>query len=168
MPDAHDGMDEGSRGASCMPRRIAVIGRAGAGKTTVALALGAALGLPVVHLDPLAWASGWRPVPAADFDARHAAAIAGDAWVLDGGYLSRAGWAGRLARADVVVLVEAPLHVCLWRIVRRGIGLADLLRGIGPRPDRRSLGCRTPSASRPQTSPLDATTASASGSSSGL
>ena len=46
------------------PRRIAVVGRAGAGKTTtIALAIGDAFGLPVVHLDPLYWTADWQPVP---------------------------------------------------------------------------------------------------------
>ena len=110
-----------SSGEDDLPRRIAVIGRAGAGKTTVALRLGEVFGLPVVHLDRLAWEPGWRPADVPDFDVRHAAAIAGERWVIDGGYLGRAGWLDRVRRADVVVLVEAPLAVCLGRIVRRGL-----------------------------------------------
>jgi len=101
------------------PRRIVVIGRAGAGKTTAALALGQAFGLPVVHLDRFAWSPGWTPVDAATFEEAQAAAVAGERWVIDGGYLRSAGWPARVARADVVVLVEAPLIVCLWRIARR-------------------------------------------------
>ncbi len=124
-------------GGGAMPRRIAVIGRSGAGKTTVALELGRTFGLPVVHLDRLAWEPGWRPVEHAVFESRHADAIAADEWVLDGGYLSRPGWPERVRRADIVVLVDAPLHVCLWRIVRRSLARPP---GV-PRPDRPD-GCR--------------------------
>jgi adenylate kinase family enzyme len=120
-----------------IPRRIAVIGRSGAGKTTVALELGRTVGLPVVHLDRLAWEPGWRPVEHAVFESRHAAAIAADSWVIDGGYLAQPGWPERVRRADVVLLVEAPLHVCLWRIVRRSLARRP---GV-PRPDQPD-GCR--------------------------
>ena len=107
------------RGAA--PRRIAVIGRGGAGKTTVALRLGRELGLPVVHLDRLYWGPDWQPVAPHVFGERQAAAIAGDAWVIDGAYLASAGWEARVERADVVVLVEAPLTACLRRILRRSL-----------------------------------------------
>ncbi len=112
------------------PRRIVVIGRGGAGKTTVALQLGRELGLPVVHLDRLYWGPGWQPVDPELFLERQAAAIAADAWVIDGGYLASGGWDARVERADVVVLVEAPLTVCLRRILRR-----SLSRSGGRRPD---------------------------------
>jgi adenylate kinase family enzyme len=112
------------------PRRVAVIGRAGAGKTTVALRLGDVFGLPVVHLDRLAWDPGWQAVAEAAFEARQAEAVASDAWVIDGGYLSSVGWPERMRRADVVILVEAPLLVCLARIIRRAVA-----RGGERRPD---------------------------------
>jgi adenylate kinase family enzyme len=114
----NDGRLDGSRPR---PRRVAVIGRAGAGKTTVALRLGEELGLPVIHLDRLAWDPGWQAVAEATFESRQAAAVAGDAWVIDGGYLSSPGWPERMRRADLVVLVEAPLVVCLARIIRRSL-----------------------------------------------
>jgi adenylate kinase family enzyme len=103
------------------PRRVAVVGRAGAGKTTVALRLGEELGLPVVHLDRLAWDPGWQAVAEATFETRQAEAVASHAWVIDGGYLTTAGWPERMRRADLVVVVEAPLLVCLARIVRRSL-----------------------------------------------
>ncbi len=134
MHDASKVVNPGSADAwplqGVAPRRIAVIGRGGAGKTTVALRLGQDLGLPVIHLDRLYWGPGWQPVGREVFEERQAAAVAGDAWVIDGGYLSSGGWEARIERADVVVLVEAPLAVCLGRILRR-----PLSRSGGRRPD---------------------------------
>ena len=68
------------------PRRIAVIGRAGSGKSTAAVALGRAFDLPVVHLDQLYWTSDWQPVAPDRFEAAQQAAIAAETWVIDGGY----------------------------------------------------------------------------------
>ena len=110
------------------PRRIAVIGRSGAGKTTAALRIARRLGLPLVHLDREAWGPEWTPVPTPVYAARHAAAVAADAWVIDGSYLASPGWEERVRRADVVVLVEAPLVVCLWRVISRALRRADSRR----------------------------------------
>ena len=101
--------------------RIAVIGRSGAGKTTVALLLAEALELPVVHLDRLYWGPDWAAMPAEVFNARQADAASGEGWVIDGSYLASPGWKARLQRADVIVLVEASMLTCLWRVVRRSL-----------------------------------------------
>jgi adenylate kinase family enzyme len=103
------------------PRRIVIIGRAGSGKSTVAVALGKALGVPVVHLDQLYWTSAWEPVAPERFGELHAAVIATDAWVLDGGYTTSPGFAERVRRADLVVITDAPLVLCLFRVVERTI-----------------------------------------------
>jgi len=104
---------------STRPSRIAVVGRAGSGKSTTSIALGLALGLPIVHLDRLYWTSDWHPVGQEAFEARHDAAVATEAWVMDGGYMSLPSFGGRVRRADMVVITEAPLPVCLYRVVRR-------------------------------------------------
>src|SRR5687767_15921191 len=44
------------------PRRIAVIGRAGTGKTTIARRLAEAFDLPITHLDALFWTPDWKEV----------------------------------------------------------------------------------------------------------
>jgi adenylate kinase family enzyme len=113
-------------------RRIAVLGRAGSGKSTVAVALGTTLGLRVVHLDQLYWSSDWRPVASERFEALHLAAIAADAWILDGGYTASPSFADRLRRADLVVITEASLARCLYRVVRRTIRYRGRLRTGGP------------------------------------
>ena len=56
--------------------RILMIGCGGAGKSTLARALGEKLGLPVVHLDKLWWTGNWENVPLEEFDARLTAALA--------------------------------------------------------------------------------------------
>jgi adenylate kinase family enzyme len=105
-----------------------VIGPSGAGKTTVALFLAQALDLPVVHLDRLFWGPGWAAVSTDVFEARQRAAVSDDAWVIDGSYLASPGWKDRLRRADVILLVRAPLPTCLWRIVRRAFARSSSRR----------------------------------------
>lgn len=102
-------------------KRIAVVGRAGAGKTTIALRLHEALGLPVVHLDALYWTPDWKEVGQDEFDRRQRWAIEEPEWIIDGGYLSSAGWPDRRDRSDLVVVAEAPLLVCLWRVLARAL-----------------------------------------------
>ena len=101
-------------------RRVAILGCSGAGKSTFARALGARIGAPVVHLDALFWRPGWvEPEPGA-FRAAVAAAIAGDAWVSDGNYVSRT-FDLRLPRADTVIFLHQPRWLCVLRILRRGL-----------------------------------------------
>ena len=92
-------------------RRVLVIGCPGAGKSTLTRALAETLGLPAVYLDRLWWKSGWINRTRAEFDARLDAALAGDAWVMDGNYLRTLEL--RLRAADTVFLLDYPTGVCL-------------------------------------------------------
>ncbi|MCB0013639.1 MAG: hypothetical protein KDE34_17115 [Anaerolineales bacterium] len=93
-----------------MSRRIAIIGNAGGGKTTLARQLGQATGLPVYHLDNLLWQPGWQRLPEAAFDREHDALIAQPAWIIDGVAYAPA-LERRLAAADEIVFIDFPL----WR-----------------------------------------------------
>lgn len=115
-------------------QRIVIVGRSGSGKSTLARALGERLGLPVIHLDALYWQPGWLPVAdRAAFDAGVLAIVAGERWIVDGGYTSTLPQ--RLARADTVVLLMAPLWLCLWRALWRVVRFRQ-----GARPDM-APGC---------------------------
>ena len=121
-------------------RRIAVVGSGGAGKSTLARALGRRLGLPVVHLDEHYWQPGWRPADPDAWRARQARLVRREAWILDGNYLSTLDL--RLGAADTVVFVDLPRWRCAWRATRRvvaGRGQANTAPGCPERLDLRHL-----------------------------
>ena len=99
-------------------RRIAILGCSGAGKSTFARALGARLGVPVTHLDALFWQPGWAEPDNERFRASVAAAVAGDAWITEGNYVTRT-FDLRLPRADTVIFIHQPRWLCAYRILAR-------------------------------------------------
>ncbi len=104
--------------------RIAVIGCGGAGKTTLSRRLGAALGIPVVHIDGEYWREvGGRRVEStpSEWAQRHRELIARDRWVIDG--MKLGVLAERLAAADAVVFLDVSTPACLWGIARRRLRL---------------------------------------------
>ena len=67
-------------------KRILILGCGGAGKSTLARRLGAATGLPVVHLDGLYWQPGWVAMERAAWRRTVENEIAKDAWIIDGNF----------------------------------------------------------------------------------
>lgn len=100
------------------PGRITIWGNSGSGKSTLAELAGRELGLPVFHLDLIAWAPGWRFRAAADFDREQRDWLAQPRWLIEG----VGGWAGlleRFRRAELIVHLDTPLAVCQERAARR-------------------------------------------------
>ncbi|PKL74301.1 MAG: hypothetical protein CVV27_21200 [Candidatus Melainabacteria bacterium HGW-Melainabacteria-1] len=95
--------------------RIHVTGNAGAGKTTLARKLGAELDLPVIHLDQIVWAPGWKKVSPQERDKALLEITQSDRWLIEGvsAYVRE--------RADLVVFLDVPRHVCIWRCARRNV-----------------------------------------------
>ncbi len=100
-------------------QRVLVIGNSGAGKSTAAVRLGAAVSLPVHHLDQLFWQPGWRQSPRDQFDDRLAQVLAGDAWVIDGNF-SRT-LPQRLEAADTVVWLDFSTVTCMRGVLTRWV-----------------------------------------------
>jgi adenylate kinase family enzyme len=105
-------------------QRVSVVGTSGAGKSTVSWELARRLGATWLELDSVYHQAGWTPLDAGEFRARVAAAVAGERWVIDGGYgvVRDLVW----ARADTVVWLDLPrrtvMRRVIWRTLRR-IGL---------------------------------------------
>jgi adenylate kinase family enzyme len=113
--------------------RILVLGPCGAGKSTLAVGLGAKLGLPVIHLDKHYWRTGWdEPDPVA-WAEQVEELIAQPRWVMDGNYGGTL--ARRLQRAQLAVTLDYPRRVYFARMLGRS------LRQLGrTRPDM-APGC---------------------------
>jgi adenylate kinase family enzyme len=104
-------------------RRVSVRGTSGSGKTTTSRRLAELLGVPFIELDALHHGPNWAEPTPEEFRARVEAAIveAPDGWVIDGSYASKLGDLV-LERADTLVWLDLPLHVCLRRLWRRTWG----------------------------------------------
>lgn len=123
-------------------QRIAIIGSPGAGKSTLARDLAARTGLPLVHLDQLHWRPGWVAAAPDEWQVRAAAAAAAERWIIDGNYSVTLG--ARLARADLMLWLDLPTMICLWRVAKRVMGglgrvRADMAPGCPERIDAEFL-----------------------------
>jgi adenylate kinase family enzyme len=97
-------------------RRFNVAGISGSGKTTTSRAIAERLGLTHVELDALFHGPNWSAPTPDEFSRRVLGAIDDlDGWVIDGNYQGSLGGLV-LDRADTLVWLDLPLHVCLRRI----------------------------------------------------
>lgn len=98
--------------------RIAVIGNAGGGKSTLSRKLSDLLKLPLYPIDQLQWRPGWQRAPERDFSSAHAKLLKEPRWIID-------GWGGfdaieeRFCRSDTIVLVDYPLWRHYWWALKR-------------------------------------------------
>jgi adenylate kinase family enzyme len=105
---------------AALSERTIIIGNGGAGKSTLAAALGAALRLPVIELDLLHWendgAGAKRDEAVAAALAREAAS--GARWIMEGVY----GWlaAAVMPRATALLWLDVPWEVCRAGLIARG------------------------------------------------
>jgi adenylate kinase family enzyme len=111
--------------------RVAIIGNAGGGKSTLARALSAARGLPLHAVDRWQWRPGWEAVPEAEVAAAEAEVLAADRWIIDG----FGPWPqieARFERADAIVLVDLPFRQHLWWATKRQAKALFVGRPDGP------------------------------------
>ena len=108
------GVAEGWRSAL---RRIAIVGSAGAGKSTLARQIGEITELAVVQLDAIYWRPGWVPIPDEEWDAVVKDVASRESWIIRGNYGRT--METRLERADAILFLDFPRLVCLWRVFKR-------------------------------------------------
>lgn len=112
-------------------RRIVVTGTTGSGKTTLARAAAAQLGLPHGEQDAWNHLPDWQEAPVEQFRAEVERFTAQPAWIMDGNYskASDLGW----ARADTLVWLDYPAWLVfgrlLTRTLRRGLTRQELWNG---------------------------------------
>jgi adenylate kinase family enzyme len=110
---------------SDLGRRIMVCGPSNAGKSTLAVAVGRKLELPVSHVDLFRHLpnTDWVQRPDDEFQRLHDASILGDAWVIDGNYTAL--MPQRLSRATGIILLGDNRWANLGRYLRRTLTEPD-------------------------------------------
>jgi adenylate kinase family enzyme len=111
-------------------KRVVILGRGGAGKSTLAAALGPATGLPVVELDKHFWSPDLEPMPLELWAVVQGELAAEDRWVMDGDLGPYDVLDVRLRRADTVLLLDYSFPRCAWRAVWRSREKADFWRWV--------------------------------------
>ena len=97
--------------------RVIIIGCGGAGKSTLARAMGDKLDLPVVHLDKLFWRPGWVQVSREEFDLLLAQAVAEPKWIMDGNFNRTIQ--SRLEYCDTVIYMDFSRWAGVWGVIKR-------------------------------------------------
>lgn len=117
--------------------RIHIIGTSGSGKTTLARQLAGRLHCRHIELDVLYWTSHWTHISHAEFIRRIEQPLTEQAWLIDGEYcqFNPAIW----PKTDLLVWLDYPLPIVLWRLVQRGIGCALTKRSLWDSGNRESL-----------------------------
>jgi adenylate kinase family enzyme len=109
--------------------RIAVIGNAGGGKSTLCRVLSKALNIPLFPMDRIQWKPGWTPASSGEIKTRHDQILTQERWIID-------GWGSfdlieaRFNAADTIIFVDHPLLIHYWWAIKRQA--ACIFR---PRPD---------------------------------
>lgn len=99
--------------------KIAIIGHAGAGKSTLAKKLGREYGIPVLHLDKLQFLPNWQSRPKDEFYQLLSDFLDQEnSWVIDGTYTKHL-FERRLAEADQIIYLNINPWLSLYRVVKR-------------------------------------------------
>lgn len=101
--------------------RICLLGAPGSGKSTLALVLAQALNLPLIRMSDLQQQMEAALGERAAVGARVAymeQMLGSQPWITDGYYQLSVDL--RLRKADLIIFLDLPLHVCLHSVVKRG------------------------------------------------
>lgn len=101
-------------------KKIMILGSAGAGKSTMATALGELTGYCVYYLDTLFWLPNWQAVDKPIMrDKVNSIIEEKDSWIMDGNYRSVKD--RRIEAADTIIFLDENLITCLYRVIKRRI-----------------------------------------------
>ena len=99
--------------------KIAILGYSGSGKSTLARLLAARFSIPCLHLDAVHWSAGWK-----ERKAQEALSIVSHfllqnkSLVIDGNYRNLLQQE-RLDSADLILILQFPRLICLYRAFKR-------------------------------------------------
>ncbi len=102
-----------------IPKKIAIVGNAGSGKTTLAFQLQKQFKLPLYHLDQYSWKPNWQRINFEQFQAIHGELCEKDKWIIEGSYIKIVY--SRVFHADMIIFLDMPRYLCIWYVLKRAI-----------------------------------------------
>jgi adenylate kinase family enzyme len=111
-------------------KRVVILGRGGAGKSTLARRLGELTGLGVIELDKIFWQPGLVPTGRDQWVAVQQKLVREEHWIMDGDLGPYDATEVRLQAADTIIFLDFSLVRCAWRALRRSRERADFWRWL--------------------------------------
>jgi adenylate kinase family enzyme len=99
--------------------KVAIIGNAGSGKSTLGDILHKKLDIPLYHLDQYYWKPGWQEPDPALFEKMHHQLCDKDTWIIEGAAVRLFDY--RASKADIIIFLDIPTWLCLYRVLKRMI-----------------------------------------------
>ena len=100
-------------------KRVLLLGRGAAGKSTLARQLGERLHIPPTEIDKLFWTVDLEPLGRDEWITEQEELCRSDAWILDGDLGPYDILPIRLKHADTIILLDFPLITCMVRALKR-------------------------------------------------
>lgn len=101
-------------------KKVILLGRGGAGKSTTAKYLSKVTGIPEVEIDKHFWQPGLKPTPVAEWRELQKKLTSGKSWIIDGDLGKYDAVEVRLQAADTILVLDFPLLLCINRARKRG------------------------------------------------
>jgi adenylate kinase family enzyme len=111
-------------------KRVVILGRGAAGKTTLAKRLGEITRLPVIELDSIFWQPDLMATPRDRWEVVQQKLAAEGRWIMDGDLGPYDVVEVRLRAADTIIFLDFSLVRCAWRALRRSWERADFWRWL--------------------------------------
>ena len=100
-------------------KKIIILGRGGAGKSTMAKQLSKITGIPHIELDKYFWKPGLVATPIDEWRQVQKKIIEPSSWIIDGDLGKYDALEVRLSEADTIIVLNFSLFICLSRAIRR-------------------------------------------------
>ena len=110
--------------------RLVILGRGGAGKSTLAKQLGAITGLQVIELDKIFWQPGLRAMSHEEWSTVQRKLVEEPRWIMDGDLGPYDAVEIRLRAAETIILLDFSLVRCVWQALKRSREGADFWRWV--------------------------------------
>jgi adenylate kinase family enzyme len=109
-------------GRNMKAQRVHIRGVSASGKSTLGGRLSRALDCDYIELDSLWHRENWTTAPIEEFRALVSQRVSGNSWVVEGNYkrVRDVIW----DRVELVIWLDYPLPLVLWRLTRRTFGRA--------------------------------------------